>query len=76
MPEKHPSIMRALGLVTGDLWHTLTGKPRKPPAPRPAGPQKQVLHTETTEEVRETAQGKVVLRRTVIEEVEVRRPEQ
>jgi hypothetical protein len=74
MPEKHPSIMRALGLVTGDLWHTLTGKPRKP-AP-PAAPKKQVVHTETTEEVRQTEQGKVVLRRTVIEEVEMRPPEQ
>ena len=74
MPEKHPSIMRALGLVTGDLWSTLTGRPRKPATP--AGPKKQVLRTETTEEVRQTEQGKVVLRRTVIEEVEMRPPEQ
>lgn len=70
MPEKHPSIMRALGLVTGDLWHVLRGKPRKAPPP-----PKQVVRSETTEEVRETEQGRVVLRRTVIEEVEVRRPE-
>jgi hypothetical protein len=67
MPEKPPSIMRALGLVTGDLWHTITGKPRKP------APKKRVLRQETTEEVRQTEQGNVVLRRTVIEEVEVRR---
>jgi hypothetical protein len=72
MPQKHPSIMRALGLVTGDLWSTLTGRPRKPAG----APKKQVLRTETTEEVRQTEQGNVVLRRTVIEEVEVRRPEQ
>jgi hypothetical protein len=69
MPRKHPSIMRALGLVTGDLWSVLRGKPRQAPPPT------QVLRSETTEEVRQTEQGRVVLRRTVIEEVEVRRPE-
>jgi hypothetical protein len=72
MAEKHPSIMRALGLVTGDLWSALTGRPR---APGPS-PRTQVLRNETTEHIRPTDEGSVVLRRTVIEEVEVRPPAQ
>jgi hypothetical protein len=60
--------MRALGLVTGDLWSVITGRPRKKPPPR------QTLRSRTTEEVRRTDESDVVLRRTIIEEMEVRRP--
>jgi hypothetical protein len=64
-PDQGPGIIRALGLLTGDLWSALTGKPRKPP-------QKTVLRHDVSEESRDTPDGKVVLRRTTIEEVEIR----
>jgi hypothetical protein len=66
-PNQGPGLIRALGLLTGDLWSALTGKPRKPP-------KKTVLHRDVEEETRDTPQGKVILRRTTIEEVEVRKP--
>ena len=57
--------MRAFGLVAGDLWSAVTGKPRKP--------EKTVLRREVEEQTRDTPDGKVVLRRTTIEEVEIKR---
>jgi hypothetical protein len=57
--------MHAFGLVAGDLWSAVTGRPRKP--------AKKVVRHEVEEETRQTPDGKVVLRRTTIEEVEIRR---
>ena len=59
--------MRAFGLVAGDLWSAVTGKPRKP--------EKKVLRRDVEEQTQDTPEGKVILRRTTIEEVEVRRDE-
>jgi hypothetical protein len=72
MPEKHPSIMRALGLVTGDLWGVLRGRPRKPVSEDRI--HRETVRKETSERVVSTGSGEVVLRRTIIEEVEVRKP--
>lgn len=63
-PNQGPGLIRALGLLTGDLWSALTGKPRQ---------ARQVLRRDVQEETRDTPQGKVVLRRTTIEEIEVQR---
>jgi len=58
--------MRALGLVVGDLWRTVTGAP--PPV------QRTEVRREVEEREAETAAGRVTLRRTTIEEVEVQPP--
>jgi hypothetical protein len=55
--------MRALGLLTGDIWRGLAG------APRPAAPT--VLRHEVKEEATDTPAGRITLRRTTIEEVEL-----
>ncbi len=58
--------MRALGLAVGDLWRTVTGAP--PPV------QRTEVRREVEEHEAETAAGRVTLRRTTIEEVEIRPP--
>lgn len=58
--------MRALGLAVGDFWRTVTGAP--PPV------QRTEVRREVEEREAETAAGRVTLRRTTIEEVEVRPP--
>lgn len=62
-----PSLMRSLGLVAGDLWSAVTGKPRKP--------DKKTVRHEVQEQARDTPDGKLILRRTTIEEVELQRPD-
>lgn len=69
MPDKQPSLMRSLGLVTGDLWSLVSGKKRKPPAP-PAIVVRKDVQTQTVE----TSQGPMTLKRTTIDEVEFRKP--
>ncbi len=59
--------MRNLGEFFGHIAKGLRTDPSKPPAP----PQKVVTRQTVEEETRETPQGPVVLRRTVIEEVEL-----
>jgi hypothetical protein len=58
-PDK--SIMRSLGEFCG---HVLKGVKTDPAAPAP-----RVARAKVEEEVRETPAGRVVLRRTVIEEI-------
>lgn len=58
--------MRVFGLVAGDLWSAVTGKPR--------APQKKVLRRDVEERTTDTPDGKVILRRTTIEEVEIKQP--
>ena len=65
MPDKQPSLMRSLGLVTGDLWYLVSGKKRKPP---PLVVRKDV-QTQTVQ----TPHGAVTLKRTTIDEVEFRK---
>jgi hypothetical protein len=51
--------MHSLGEFFGHVWRGITTDPHAP----------HVVHRETQEEHRDTPQGKVVLRRTIIEEV-------
>ena len=63
MGNKKESISRSLGKFTGEIWRAL-----KAPA---GGPEKhEVKRTVETEE-RDTPEGKVTLRRTTIEEIEI-----
>lgn len=64
---KDPTVMRALGLLAGDLWSGITGRPR-------TTSKKQVLRHDVEEETRDTPQGKAVIRRTTIEEIEIQPP--
>ena len=54
--------MHSLGQFFGHVWKGITHDPHHPRAAR-------VVHRETQHEQRDTPQGKVVLRRTLIEEV-------
>lgn len=63
-----------LGAFFGNLSRTVKadGASSSPVAP-PA--QRQVVREDVQEEVRDTPQGKVTLRRTTIEEIEVQPPQ-
>jgi hypothetical protein len=63
-PKKKP-LMRLLGEFVGHVAQGVKADPAKPAA---TGNVHEVRR-ETTEEVKETKQGQVVLRRTTIEEV-------
>lgn len=65
-PHKKP-LMRALGEFFGHISRGVK-TPLKPQG------DPQVLRHEVQEESRDTPQGKVVLRRTTIEEIELRTP--
>ncbi|MBX3315598.1 MAG: hypothetical protein KF902_01905 [Phycisphaeraceae bacterium] len=67
-PKKKP-LMRLLGEFVGHVAQGVKADPGKLPE------KTHEVRRETTEEVKETAQGQVVLRRTTIEEV-VLPPEQ
>jgi len=58
MTAQDKSLMRCLGEFVGHVWTAIR---------QPAGTRKQQLRHET----QETRKGEVVLRRTVIEEVEI-----
>lgn len=60
-PKKKP-LMRLLGEFVGHVAHGVKADPSKPA-------RVHEVRRETTEEVKETKQGQVVLRRTTIEEV-------
>jgi hypothetical protein len=62
-------LMRALGEFVGHIAKGITTDPSKPAATR------QTVRERVEEETRETPEGKVILRRTTIEEIEVRRDE-
>lgn len=68
--EPHKSLMNSLGSFFGHIWK---GIRTDPAAPSP--PTRRVVKTDTEHEVRDTPQGRVVIRRTTIEEVEIPRPE-
>ena len=68
MPDRPPkSLMRSLGEFFGNIARGVTADVR------PAKPQ-EVRRT-VEEETRETPQGKITLRRTTIEEVEIKKPD-
>lgn len=54
-------VMRSLGEFVGEVWKGVKTDPPKP--------VKKVASRRVEEETRETARGKVVLRRTIVEEV-------
>ena len=65
-PAPGPPLIRALGLLAGDIWSAVTGRPRT---------ARKVARHEVQDETRQTPAGTVKLRRTTIEEVEISRPE-
>jgi len=67
MPAKdpNPTLMHALGSFFGHIWKGIRIDP--------AAPRRQVLDQRTELETRDTPQGKVTIRRTTIEEVELPR---
>lgn len=73
--EPSKPLMRSLGQFWGHVWHGATGKVA---ADRGPGVQRVEVRRETTEraaepgEVPEGLGGSVTLRRTTIEEIEVR----
>lgn len=67
MAEKRPSVMFSLGQFVG---HVVRGVKTPATGPRVNVPRVEVRR-EVSEGVRDTASGPVVLRRTVIEEIEL-----
>lgn len=64
-PDPPKSIMRSLGEFFGHVAKGVKTDPGTKPPPR------QVVRQSVEEEQRETPQGKVTIRRTTIEEIEV-----
>lgn len=71
MGKKPPqSIMRSLGAFVGHVMQGIKTDPSQNQAAPQGTPVDQGMKRETVqEEVRETQQGRVILRRTVIEEI-------
>jgi len=63
------SLSRSLGEFFGHIWKGV----QEPVGG--AAPQIEFQREETTEQVRETEQGKVIVRRTVVEELEIPTPQ-
>lgn len=66
--KKDKTLSRSIGEFFGHIWKGV----QQPVDSAPA--QTQILREETTRQTRETQQGTVILRRTVVEEVEVPTP--
>ena len=65
--DSHKPLMRSLGEFFGHVWQAIRTDP--------AAPEKREVRREEQVEERDTARGKVVLRRTIVEEVELARGE-
>ena len=63
-PDSKP-LMRSLGEFFGHVWKGVKSDP---------GPPRQVVRREVQEKTVATPGGEVVLRRTTVDEVEVRKP--
>lgn len=70
--QKKKPLMRLLGEFVGHIAHGVKADPTH--GGGGGGGMKHEVRREVSEETRETAQGKVVLRRTTIEEIELRPP--
>ena len=68
-PGKDIPLSRAVGRFFGHLWQA-AAKP--PPPDKPAEPSKQTVRKTTEETTGELGGRPVVLRRTTIEEIEIR----
>ena len=69
--------MRSLGEFFGHIAHAVRTDPAKPAPPHEATgpePERQIVRQVEEEEERDTPQGRVKLRRTIIEEVELPPP--
>lgn len=66
------SLSRSLGEFFGHIWKGVQ-EPVEGDMPAHTH-EKQILRQETIEQVRETEQGKVIVRRTVVEELEIPTP--
>lgn len=69
--QKKKPLMRLLGEFVGHIAH---GVKADPATGRGTSSVKHEVKREVSEETHETPQGKVVLRRTTIEEIEMRPP--
>lgn len=67
--EPRRSLLYNLGAFFGNIARTVKSDDESPERTR-----RQVLRTDVQEEVRDTPQGKVTLRRTTVEEIEVQPP--
>lgn len=67
-PQDHPSLMRSLGEFFGHVWAGVKSDPAADAAKR------RIARTSTQEKIEDTPAGKVVVRRTVIEEVRLVEP--
>lgn len=67
MAEKNDSIVRNIGRFTGEIWRAIK-------TPANSSEKHEVKRTTETEE-RQTEDGKVTLRRTTIEEIEISKDE-
>lgn len=75
--QKKKPLMRLLGEFVGHIAHGVKAEPGGGGVGGVGGGGggvKREVKREVSEETRETAQGKVVLRRTTIEEIELRPP--
>lgn len=61
-PDDHKSLARSLGEFFGHIVHAVKA---------PADPQRHEVRRETTEQSADTPLGPAILRRTVIEEIEI-----
>ncbi|MBC7771357.1 MAG: hypothetical protein H7210_02565 [Pyrinomonadaceae bacterium] len=73
MPEPAPkkTLMRSLGEFVG---HIVKGVNTDTTAPQGPAPQRTVVSHEVQEETRQTSAGKMIIRRSTIEEVEIIQP--
>lgn len=63
--DQEKPLMRSLGEFLGHVWQGVK-----------TDPTKKVVRREEEVETRDTKDGKVILRRTIVEEVEIKRPEE
>jgi hypothetical protein len=70
-PKAEKPLMRSLGEFFGHIVHGIKTDPSKPAGD---GPSRTVTKQTVEEETRQTPDGPVVLRRTIIEEVELPKP--
>ncbi|MFO0859604.1 MAG: hypothetical protein U0570_03545 [Phycisphaerales bacterium] len=59
------SLSRSLGEFFGHIWKGVK---------EPVEPEKRIVRQQTVEEERQTPAGKVIVRRTVVEEMELQPP--
>lgn len=64
-PPPKKSLARSLGEFLGHIWHGVKSDP--------SGAERKVVRHEVEEQQEQTADGRVTLRRTTIEEIEIRK---